>query len=70
MSKTIPPVRAVAWCHNDRPGMWHECQYRPMPYQQARDLLAGKDPRHIFAQRRDNEAKRTYLVHKPAMFSA
>ena len=50
--------------------MWHECQYRPMPYQQARDLLAGKDPRHIFAQRRDNEAKRTYLVHKPAMFSA
>ena len=68
MSKPIPPFRAVAWHYNDKLRVWYECDDAPMPYRVARDLLMTRDPRHIFAQRRDDKAGKTYLVHKPARF--
>lgn len=66
MTKPLPPFRDIAWCSNAMPGHWHECDDSPMSLDLARSLRTHSG--HVFAQRRDNEAGKTFLVWKRARF--
>lgn len=64
--KILPPWTDIAWSSFDRPGRWHEYDDSPMSLDMAQQLR--DHPGHLFAQRRDVQARRTVLCHKRSKF--